>query len=97
MPLQSVWQQELGRVWGLNPPSQPFPTDLPRVTLSTLELVLELRPRSAKGIVLHLGGEQTPPYLQLQLVGTQVRSPGVHGRGLSWLRTPHPHAPTPTP
>lgn len=78
----------------MNPPSQPFPTDLPGVTLSTLELVLELRPRSAKGLVLHLRGEQTPSYLQLQLVGTQVRSPGVHGRGLTWLRTPHPHTST---
>lgn len=64
--------------------------DLPGVTLSTLELVLELRPRSAKGLVLHLGGEQTPPYLQLQLVGTQVLLQADQGSGevSTWVTLP---------
>ncbi|XP_049633449.1 laminin subunit alpha-5 [Suncus etruscus] len=64
--------------------------DLPGVTLSTLELVLELRPRSAKGLVLHLGREQTPPYLQLQLVGTQVllRADKGSGEVSTWVTLP---------
>ncbi|XP_055964055.1 laminin subunit alpha-5 [Sorex fumeus] len=63
---------------------------LPGPPLPTLELELELRPRTASGLVLHLGGDQAPPYLQLQLVGRQVllRADDGTGEASTWVTCP---------
>lgn len=48
-------------------------------------LELEVRPRAATGLILHLGRVQAPPYLQLQLRAEQVsRGSGRCGRSGDW-------------
>uniref|UniRef100_A0A8C6EG09 Laminin subunit alpha-5 n=1 Tax=Moschus moschiferus TaxID=68415 RepID=A0A8C6EG09_MOSMO len=41
-------------------------------TLPDVALELEVRPQTASGLVFHLGQGQTPPYLELQMLGKQV-------------------------
>lgn len=41
-------------------------------TLPDVSLALEVRPQTATGLILHLGGLQGPPHLQLQLLEQQV-------------------------
>lgn len=41
-------------------------------TLLDVALELEVRPQTATGLVFHLGRGQTPPYLELQVLGKQV-------------------------
>ena len=63
--------------WGLGPEALPFSrpllADTLGATLLDVTLELEVRPQTATGLVFHLGRGQTPPYLELQVLGKQVR------------------------
>lgn len=63
-----------GRGLGLKPSLSPLLlADTLGATLPDVALELEVRPQTATGLVFHLGQGQTPPYLELQVLGKQVR------------------------
>lgn len=61
-------------------------------TLPDVALELEVRPQTATGLVFHLGRGQTPPYLELQVLGKQVLLWANDGAGEFSTLVTHPAA-----
>ncbi|MXQ85102.1 hypothetical protein E5288_WYG004112 [Bos mutus] len=61
-------------------------------TLPDVALELEVRPQTATGLVFHLGRGQTPPYLELQVLGKQVLLWANDGTGEFSTLVTHPAA-----
>lgn len=89
----------LGPGPGPSSPHSPFPADTLGATLPDVSLELEVRPQTATGLILHLGGLQVPPHLQLQVLEQQVSWVGAvtTGQARGWQRPPDAHLSPPSP